>query len=259
MGSLVILPLAWREYRTLGKRGIRLSGKDFLWWLGLGIILCLGVNLQQIGLITTTVSNAGFLTALYVPLVPVLGWLIYRERIHAAVWPAVLGCVLGTYLLSNGALGALNRGDCWVLLSAVFWGVHVILIGRIAQRTQSPVLVAFAQFVVCGALSWIPAVATETIRLDGLLSASPTILYGGLLSVGIAYTLQVVAQRYTSPTDAAILLSSELLFAAIAGAIVLGDRLSVLQLAGGALIFVSILAVQLLPMLLAPARSGQSV
>lgn len=249
LGSLAILPMARREYLALHARGKRIGREDLMCWIGLGLVLCMGVNLQQIGLITTTVTNAGFLTALYVPLVPILGWLIYRESVALTVWPSILGCVLGVFLLSGAKLSAFARGDYWVLASTIFWAVHVLWIGRVADRLGTPVMVAFTQFVVCGLLSAVPAVLGEaaTTTLSGFLAAMPAILYGGLLSVGIAYTLQVVAQRHTQPTDAAILLSSEELFAAIAGAIVLGERLSLVQLTGGLLIFASIVAVQIVP------------
>lgn len=255
LGSLVILPLAWKEYARLRRAGIHPSRKDLLRWISLGVVLCLGVNLQQVGLLNTTVSNAGFLTALYVPLVPMLSWLLYRERIHPATWPAVIGCLLGTFLLSGGQLAALNEGDMWILSSTFFWTLHVVWIGRFADRIGSPIMVALTQFMVCGLLSWIPALSFETLTMQGLTEASPAILYAGILSVGIAYTLQVVAQRHTVATDAAILLSAEMLFAAIAGAVVLGDRLSPLQLIGGLLIFLSILAVQLLPVLFAESAT----
>jgi len=247
IGSLIIVPLAVREYRRLRGSGVVLTRRDLASWCGLGVVLFLGVNCQQIGLMTTTVSNAGFLTALYVPLVPMLSWLLYRERLHPMVWPAVAGSLIGTFLLSGGKFSALTVGDYWVLLSTVFWGFHVLWVGRFAAKKGAPVLVALTQFVVCGVLSLVPMLAQETVTASGLWQATPAILYGGVLSVGIAYTLQVVAQSHSRPADAAILLSSELLFAAVAGAICLGEKLNVIQLAGGALIFACILAVQLLP------------
>lgn len=249
IGALVIFPFARREMRQLASRTIRVTARDWMTWIGLGILLTCGVNFQQIGLITTSVSNAAILTALYVPAVPMLGWLLYRERVHLTVWLAIVGCILGIFLLSGGKIASFSRGDYWVLGSVVFWAFHVVWIGRVADRIGCPVLVAVTQFLTCAILSSIPAVAMEPLSLYGLLAAAPAILYGGLLSVGIAYTLQVVAQRHTTPTDAAILLSSELLFGAIGGAIFLGDRLGPLQLSGGALIFASILIVQILPAL----------
>jgi len=249
LGGLAILPLARREWRHLATRGKRITLREVLSWMGLGVLLTCGVNLQQIGLVTTSVSNAAILTALYVPAVPLLSWLIYRERVHVSVWLAIFGCLGGIFLLSGGHLGALVKGDYFVLASVLFWSFHVIWVGRVAARLGCPVTVAAAQFLTCGLLSSLFAVGGESITAAGLLAATPPILYGGLLSVGIAYTLQVIAQPHTNPTDAAILLSSELLFGAIGGAIVLGERLAPLQITGGILIFISILAVQLMPAL----------
>jgi len=249
LGALFILPLAWREYARLAARGVVIDRRDVLSWVGLGVLLFCGATFQQIGLLDTTVTNAGFLTALYVPLVPLLIWIVDRHRPHASVWPAALGSVFGTYLLSGGQLAALTVGDYWVLFSTLFWAAHILWVGRIAIKKGAPILVAFSQFVTCGVLASIAALATETTAVAGVAAALPAILYSGLLSVGVAFTLQVVAQRHTRPSDAAILLSSETLFAAAAGALYLGERLDAVQLAGCALIFACILSVQLLPLM----------
>lgn len=248
LGALFVLPLALREYGRLQARGLRIDRTDWLAWCGLGVLLFLGAVLQQIGIMGTTVSNAGFLTALYVPLVPILAWLVDRQAPHAAVWPASVGSFIGTFMLSGGRFDTLTVGDYWVIASTFFWAAHVLWVGRVASRKGVPVMVAVSQFVVCGVLSMLVALFTEEIALEGIVAAMPAILYGGLLSVGIAYTLQVVAQRHAPATDAAILLSSEILFAAMAGALYLGERLSFIQLMGGVVIFVCILAVQLAPM-----------
>lgn len=247
LGALVILPLALREYTRLVDRGVRLEATDFLAACSLGLLLCFGVVLQQIGIAGTSVSNAGFLTALYVPLVPLFGWVVYRQIPHPSLWPAAIGCVIGTYLLSGGTFTSLNDGDLWVIASTLFWAAHVLWVGRIAARKGTPIIVAFTQFVVCGALATLAGLAQESTTSTGLWAALPAILYGGLLSVGIGFTLQVVAQRHTRPAEAAILLSSEVLFAALAGALYLGERLAPIQLAGGLLIFACIVGVQVLP------------
>lgn len=247
LGALVILPLALREYVRLEARAVHLNRNDLLAACGLGVLLCLGVVLQQIGIAGTSVSNAGFLTALYVPLVPLLGWIVHRQAPHISLWPAAIGCCAGTFLLSGGTFTGFNTGDIWVISSTLFWAAHVLWVGRVAARKGTPILVAFTQFVVCGLLATGAGLALETTTLTGLQTALPTILYGGLLSVGIGFTLQVVAQRHTRPAEAAILLSSEVLFAALAGALYLGERLAPIQLAGGLLIFACIVGVQVLP------------
>ncbi|WP_150427807.1 DMT family transporter [Dechloromonas sp. CZR5] len=250
LGALFVLPLAVREYGRLQARGVRLERADWFAWCGLGVLLFLGAVFQQIGIMGTTVSNAGFLTALYVPMVPILAWLIDRHAPHPAVWPATIGSFIGTFMLSGGRFDALTVGDYWVIASTLFWAAHVFWVGRVAAHRGAPIMVAVTQFVVSGVLSMLVALAIEDIELAGLVEATPAILYGGLLSVGVAFTVQVIAQRHTPATDAAILLSSEILFAALAGALYLGERLTPLQLAGGGIIFVCILGVQVAPILL---------
>lgn len=249
IGALVVLPLALREYGRLAARGVVLNRGDLLAWTGLGGLLFGGAILQQVGMLTTTVTNAGFLTAIYVALVPLLAWLVHGQRPHRSTWPAAFGCLFGTYLLSGGEFSALSVGDLWVIASAFFWAAHVLMVGRLAAKKGTPILVAFTQFVVCGVLASGAALFSEPISGAGLSAALPAILYGGLLSVGVGFTLQVIAQRHTRAADAAILLSSETLFAAISGAIYLGERLDATQMAGCALIFACILAVQLIPFL----------
>lgn len=247
IGALVVMPLAWREYRQLTGRGVRIDRRDLLAWVGLGALLFGGAIFQQIGMLTTTVTNAGFLTALYVPLVPLLAWIVHRQRPHLSVWPAAFGSFVGTFLLSGGQFAALTAGDLWVIASAVFWAAHVLWVGRVAAKKGAPILVAFTQFLICGLLASGAALFGESLSASGLHAALPAILYGGLLSVGVGFTLQVLAQRHTRAADAAILLSSETLFAALAGALYLGERLDAVQIGGCLLIFACILAVQLVP------------
>ncbi|QDZ27239.1 DMT family transporter [Noviherbaspirillum sp. UKPF54] len=248
IGAAFILPLAMRERARLSGVGVSFDRGDLMSWSGLGLLLFLGASLQQVGLMSTTVTNAGFLTALYVPLVPVLAWLVHRHRPHISIWPGALCCLAGTWLLSGGELADFTVGDLWVTASAVFWACHVLWVGHVAARKNNPILVAFGQFVVCGLLSLALALATEPVSWQGIQAGLPAILYGGLLSVGVGFTLQVVAQRHTRAADAAILLSSETLFAAVAGAVYLGERLTGIQLLGCVLMFSSILVVQLAPL-----------
>lgn len=249
LGTCIVAPLAWRDYRAVSRRELRPGRRDVLGVAVLGLLLTLGAVFQQIGITGTTVTNAGFLTALYVPLVPMIAWLVLRERPHWSVWPTSAGCLLGTWLLSGAEQVAISVGDLWVIASSLFWALHVLLVGRVAERIAAPFLVAAGQFVVCGLASLGWAMLTETITLEGIRTAAMPILYTGILSVGIAYTGQVVGQRYADAADAAIILSAETLFAALFGFLLMGDRLSVTGLAGCALIFACILAVQMLPMI----------
>ncbi|WP_428507498.1 DMT family transporter [Roseateles sp.] len=258
VGALVVLPLAWREWQHLAGRQLALNRDDGLKILGLGILLTLGAAMQQIGIKYTTVTNAGFLTALYVPLVPVLGWLLLRQLPHWSVWPGALACLVGAFLLSGAQHLEIGLGDLWVIASALPWGLHVLLIGRVADRMAAPFLVACGQFFVCGLLALAWGLLFEPFSAAGIQSAATPILYTGILSVGVAFTAQVVAQRYAHAADAAIVLSSETLFAALFGYWLMGDRLAPAGLAGCALILGSLLLVQLLP-LLQTARSSSEV
>lgn len=248
LGVCIVAPLAWRDYRALSRRNVRPVRRDVLGVAVLGVLLTLGAVFQQIGITGTTVTNAGFLTALYVPLVPLISWAILRERPHWSVWPTSAGCLLGTWMLSGAEQVAISTGDLWVIASSLFWALHVLLVGRVADRLAAPFLVAAGQFLVCGVASLAWAMFTETITLEGIRMAAMPILYTGILSVGIAYTGQVVGQRYAEAADAAIILSAETLFAALFGFLLMGDRLSATGLAGCVLIFACILAVQMMPM-----------
>jgi len=248
VGSLVVLPLAVLEWRRLGREGRPLTRLDGAHIVGLGGLMMLGAVMQQIGIQTTSVTNAGFLTAVYVPLVPVLAWLLLRHVAHWSVWPAAGGCLVGAFLLSGAHELRIGLGDLWVLGSAVPWAVHVLMVGRWADRMGAPFLVASGQFAVCGVLSLIAAPFLEPLRWEGVIAAAGPIAYTGVLSVGVAFTAQVVAQRYAHAADAAIILSSETLFAAAFGYLLLGERLDATGLLGCGLMLACILLVQLLPL-----------
>jgi drug/metabolite transporter (DMT)-like permease len=251
LGTAIVLPLAWREWQLLAARGARLVPADALGISALGLLLMLGAALQQIGIASTTVTNAGFLTALYVPLVPLLAWLILRTRPHWSVWPTSLGCLGGTWLLSGAEALDPLVGDAWVIASSVFWALHLLFVGRIADRIAAPFLVACGQFLVCGLISLLCAGLSEVITLAGIRQALLPIVYAGAVSVAIGFTAQVVGQRYAQPADAAIILSAETVFAALFGFLLMGDRLNASGVAGCALILVCIIVVQVAPMTLA--------
>ncbi|SEL60830.1 Permease of the drug/metabolite transporter (DMT) superfamily [Roseateles sp. YR242] len=247
IGALVVLPLIVRERRAPGAKV--LTRGDGWKIIGLGVLLTLGAALQQIGIQSTTVTNAGFLTALYVPLVPLLGWLLLRHWPHWSVWPGALACLVGAFLLSGAHELNIGLGDAWVMASALPWAIHVLLIGVVADRMNSPYTVAGGQFLCCGLLGLAWGLGFETWSWEGLQSAAWPLLYTGVLSVGVAFTAQVVAQRYAHAADAAIILSSETLFTAGFGYVLMGDRLSPSGLLGCGLILGAMLFIQLLPML----------
>lgn len=254
VGALFVLPLAVRQFHAVSSFQRTFQPSD---WFGIfmtGLVLFTAAALQQYGIFHTTVTNAGFLTALYVPLVPIISFLVLRRRAHWSVWPASICCVVGTYIMSGSEGLDLRIGDLWVIASSLFWACHVILVGRMAVRTRAPLVVACGQFVVCGVCGLVLGVMIEQPSLADFQSGMFGILYAGLLSTGIGFTLQVVAQRFAHEADAAIILSSETVFAALAGFIFLGERLKFIEVTGAILIFAGIIAVQLLPMMRRKAR-----
>jgi drug/metabolite transporter (DMT)-like permease len=248
VGALVVSPFAIKQFLRVDRQERKFQSSD---WLGLiitGCVLVTAASLQQHGILRTTVTNSGFLTALYVPLVPVLGLIVLNRKVHFSIWPASICCFVGTYILSGAQEVDLVAGDLWVISSTVFWASHVMLVGILAFRTRAPLVVAAVQFLVSGCIGIIVGVIVESPSLSQIIGAGWGICYIGIFSVGMAFTLQVVGQRFTPAADAAIILSSETVFAALGGMIFLGERLSPLQLSGGLLILTSILAVELLPM-----------
>ena len=248
IGALVVAPLAWLEWRGLRREAKPLQTNDGLKIAGLGSLLALGAALQQIGLISTSATNAGFLTALYVPLVPLIGWLVWRQAPHWSVWLGALASLSGAYLLSGAQSLNVGNGDLWIMASAVPWAIHVLLVGRVADRMAAPFLVASGQFAVCGLLAMLWTLAYEPVHWLNLQAALWPLVYTGVFSVGVAFTAQVVAQRYAHAADAAIVLSSETLFAALFGFLLMGDHLNAAGVAGCSLIFASMVGVQLLPL-----------
>ncbi len=248
VGALVVLPFALKQFSRVTRDERKFEASDWLGLLGIGSVLFTAAALQQYGILRTTVTNSGFLTALYVPLVPVLGFIVLKRKVHFSIWPASVCCFIGTYILSGAQQVDLVEGDLWIISSTFFWATHVLLVGILASRTRAPLVVAAAQFFVSGCIGCILGFFVESPSLSQIIGAGWGICYIGVFSVGMAFTLQVAGQRFTPAADAAIILSSESVFAALCGMIFLGERLSPLQLSGGVLILASILAVELLPM-----------
>ena len=244
LGTIVLLPLIrWRnQYKRIGSSLQRTSlARQGLWGGGLaGLLLFSGATLQQIGLVYTTAGKAGFITGLYVIIVPLMGLFLG----HWPGWGGWVGAccaTIGLYLLSMTEAWTFAPGDLWVLFGAFFWAAHVLALSWLSPRMER-IKLACTQYAVCSILSLLGACFTETITLDGIIGAIIPILYGGVLSVGIAYTLQVVAQRHAPPTHAAIILSLEAVFAALAGWLVLGEILSLRGLIGCIFMFAGMLS-----------------
>lgn len=244
IATLILVPLAWRESRASSRT---LQRKD--WWglSSIGVVLFLGMASQQTGLLTTTVTNSGFLTGLYVILTPFLAVALLRERPHFIVWPAATITLGGIYLLSGGDFSKLRTGDMLTILCACFWALQVIMIGKFSRETSRPFTLSAVQFGVCAALGLLAALILEPWKWEAIRAAMKELLYAGIFSSGVAFTLQAVAQRYTTGSQAAIFLSSEALFAALFGALFLGERMGAKGYFGCALMFVSMLLVELAP------------
>ncbi|GLS32188.1 EamA-like transporter family protein [Mesorhizobium albiziae] len=244
VAALSMLPFALRETSRAEQA---LSVANWRVFAFIGVLLFGGMAAQQTGLMTTTVTNSGFLTGLYVVMVPLLAVTLFRQSPHPAVWPAALLALAGIWFLSGGEIGALTVGDWLTVLCAVFWALQLIFIARHASRTGRPVTLAVVQFAVCGVLGLAVAFSFETVDWSAVRHAAPEILFTGIFSGGIAFTLQAVGQRYTTAPQAAIFLASEAVFAALFGIWLLGERLPASGFLGCALILAAILIVELAP------------
>lgn len=247
LGCLVLLPFLLRNgMRTTSHPTQRNPGNRRLGILGgllAGIVLFSGASLQQVGLVYTTAGNAGFITGLYVVIVPILG-IFLRHRTNTGTWTGAVLAAAGLYLLSVTDQFTIAFGDLLVLIGAFFWAGHVHIIGWLSPKLDSFKL-AFLQYAACSVLSLVTAALFEHNTMDNLLLAAIPILYGGILSVGIAYTLQVVAQKNAHPAHAAIILSLEAVFAAVGGRLLLDEILSARELLGCSLMLLGMLISQL--------------
>ncbi|MBS5646295.1 MAG: DMT family transporter [Lachnospiraceae bacterium] len=208
-----------------------------------GLALFVASNLQQIGIQYTTVGKAGFITALYIVMVPVFG-IFLKKRAGIRVWVSVALAVAGLYLLCITDRLALGKGDILVLLCAVVFAVHILVVDHFSAKADG-VRMSCIQFLVCGLLSGVCMLITEHPEMRLILQAWQPILYAGVFSCGVGYTLQIVGQKGTDPTVASLILSLESVVSVLAGWLLLGQRLSVRELGGCALMFAAILLVQM--------------
>lgn len=246
LGCLVLVPfLLFRkpDFKEMHLETRQDRFRMLLLQLLLGLILFSGISLQQYGLLFTTAGNAGFITGLYVVFVPLVG-LFFGQKMHVPLWIGVVLAALGLYFLSVTRDFKVNPGDIYVFGCACFWTFHVLLIGYLAPR-RDPVHIAMIQFTITAVLSWIVALVFEDVRWQGILDARWPILYGGILSVGIAYTLQVIAQQKAHPAYASIILSLESVFAVLGGTLLLSESLTSRILLGCGLMLAGMILVQI--------------
>lgn len=255
LSFIAVAPLALFE---IAKRNSLPSRSDLGFAVALGLCLFVGSALQQVGLVTTTATNGGFLTALYVILVPIIVWAMNGVAPRPVVGVASILSVAGAWLLTaRGYPQQLTGGDTLILIADLVWAVWISLVPIYLDRTNRPLFLAFAQFGVAAVLGVTAGLSFETVSADALTKVLPAILYAGLLSGALAFTLQIVAQKYTPPAEAALIMSLESVFAAIAGAAILSERLTGPALVGCALIMLGVFLVEAGPIaqnLQLPAR-----
>ena len=248
IGFLSIIPFALLFEKKKITKEINNNKKLFcklLFWIGL--FLFLGTYLQQTALLYTDVANAAFFTIFYVPMVPIILFFFYSKSIHWSIWPSVLFCIVGVYLLSDFTNATIRLGDTLVILCALFWSLHIIFIGNFIKNFNLPLFFGALQALVVSFFSIIFALFFETITIVNILNESVSIIYAGVLSGGIAFTLQIYAQKNISSAPAAIIFSLEGVFATIAAWIILNQILGLDNVIGCTLILFGVLFSQLLP------------
>jgi drug/metabolite transporter (DMT)-like permease len=241
LGATALLPMLYLYKRS----GNTVSfGKRKLWISGIiaGSFLFVGASLQQIGLVYTTAAKSGFITGLYVVLVPVFG-ILWKHKTNFATWMGIVLATIGLYLLSFEGDFIVNKGDLLVFLGTFFWANHVLLIAKYSPMYDSLSL-SISQFYIVAFFSLIVALFIEPITLNAIQGGLIPVLYGGLISVAIAYTLQVVAQKDAHPAYASIILSLETVFAALGGWLMLGETMNIKGMIGCTLMFIGILVTQ---------------
>ena len=256
IGFLVILPLAlFFEQKKLNwefKKGF----KPFLFLSFLiGFSLFLGSALQQVSLLYTDVANAAFFTIFYVPMVPIIIFLFRKKSIHWSVWPSVVLCLLGGYFLTNFYDATIRLGDSLVLLGALFWSTHIIFVGIMISRYNLPLTIGAVQTFIVSLFSFITGLIYEEFIIEKILGEMDSILYAGVLSGGLAFVLQIYAQKNITPAPAAIIFSLEGVFATVAAWILLNQILDINNLLGCFFILSGVLLSQLSPLFKKPIKN----
>ena len=248
VGFLTILPLAILIEKNKIKKEIKNNTKLFIKYLiFMGVSLFLGTFLQQAALQYTNIANAAFFTVFYVPFVPIILFIIYKEKVHWSIWPSIALCIVGVYLLTDFSDSEIMLGDALVIFCSIFWALHIIFAGKFMQKFNIPVFYAALQAAFVFSLSIFFAFIFEEVILSNILLELSSILYAGALSGGIAFTLQMYAQKNIEEAPAAIIYSLEGVFAAIAGWIILDQFLKFNNIIGCFLILFAVILSQILP------------
>ena len=248
VGFLTILPFAILIEKNKIKKEIEKNSKLFIKYLiFMGVSLFLGTFLQQAALQYTNIANAAFFTVFYVPFVPIILFIIYKEKVHWSIWPSIALCIVGVYLLTDFSDAEIMLGDTLVIFCSIFWALHIIFAGKFMQKFNIPVFYAALQAAFVFSLSIFFAFIFEEVVLSNILLELSSILYAGALSGGIAFTLQMYAQKNIEEAPAAIIYSLEGVFAAIAGWIILDQFLKFNNIIGCFLILFAVILSQILP------------
>ena len=248
VGFLVLVPFyLLLEKKNTYKEVSKNKSKFIYLSILIGLFLFLGTVFQQVALLYTDVANAAFFTIFYVPMVPIIVFFLFKKNIHWSVWPSVILCVIGGYLLTNFYDATVRLGDTLVIIGAIFWSLHIIFIGKIIKEFDAPILIGLIQTIIVSTCSIILALIFEDFIIKNILDQKVQILYAGILSGGIAFVLQIYAQKNISPAPAAIIFSLEGVFATIAAWIILSQILNINNILGCCFILVGVLISQLLP------------
>ena len=250
VGFLAIIPLVFLFEVKKFKSELKIDFKTFVVLSFLiGLSLFFGSALQQVALLYTDVANAAFFTIFYVPMVPIIIFIFKRKSIHWSVWPSVVLCLIGGYLLTNFYDATVRLGDALVILGALFWSTHIIFTGIIVTKYNLPLTLGALQTLIVAFLSFLIGLIYEEFIFENILKEIDSILYAGILSGGFAFVLQIYAQKNITPAPAAIIFSLEGVFATIAAWFLLDQILGLNNLLGCFFILCGVLLSQLLPLI----------
>ena len=248
VGFVTVLPIALLVERGKIIENINLDKKLFFKYLFLmSLSLFFGTYLQQTSLLYTNIANAAFFTVFYVPLVPIILFIIYKIKVHWSIWPSILLCIIGVYFLSDFSNSEILIGDSLVILCSVFWALHIIFAGKFMEKFDIPIFFAALQAILVGMYSLFFALLFEEINLTNILLENYSIIYAGFLSGGLAFTLQMYAQKNIEEAPAAIIYSLEGVFAALAGWIILNQMLDFSNILGCFIILIAVILSQITP------------
>ena len=250
VGFFTVLPIAFIFEKEKIKLEINKNQKLFIKYLFLmSFSLFLGTYLQQASLLYTNVANSAFFTVFYVPMVPIILFLIYKTKVHWSIWPSIILCLIGVYFLSNFSDSKILLGDGLVILCSIFWALHIIFAGKFMEKFNIPIFFASLQAILVAVYSLFFAYLFEEINFSKIILENYSIIYAGVFSGGIAFTLQMFAQKNIEQAPAAIIYSLEGVFAAIAGWIILNQILTINNVIGCLLILIAVLISQIVPSL----------